>query len=203
MQSDAHLPPPVLLPPLASGAPAETPDGLLARLAALGIATETVRHPPLHTVAESKALRGSLPGAHAKNLFLRPRGPGPYLLVVLEEDRQVPVNALLRALGVPRGQMAPAEALWAELGVQPGSVTPFGLVNAVPGRVRVAIDRALLEGVARLHLHPLVNTATTALAPEGLLRFLRALGHAPEVLDLPAPAPANTAPPGSSAGPAD
>lgn len=183
MQSDA--PSPETLPPLASGAPAETPEGLLARLAALGIDAETVRHPPLFTVAESKALRGQLPGAHVKNLFLRPRDPGPYILAVLEEDRRVSINALLRQLGAPRGQLAPAEALWAELGVRPGSVTPLGMVNAVPGRVRVAIDRALLEGVARVHVHPLVNTATTALAPEALLRFLRALGHAPEVLDLP------------------
>ncbi|MFC4169566.1 prolyl-tRNA synthetase associated domain-containing protein [Teichococcus aestuarii] len=181
---------PSLLPPLASGAPAETPEGLLARLAALGIAAETVHHPPLHTVAESKSLRGSLPGAHAKNLFLRPREAGPFILAVLEEDRRLSINALLRQLGAPRGQLAPPEALWAELGVRPGSVTPFGLVNARPGRVRVAIDRALLEGVERVHFHPLVNTATTALAPDGLLRFLRALGHAPEVLDLPPPAPA-------------
>lgn len=185
MQHENPTPPDPRLAPLASGAPAETPEGLLARLAALGIAAETVRHPPLHSVAESKALRGSLPGAHVKNLFLRPRDPGPCILAVLEEDRRISINALLRRLGVPRGQLAPAGMLWAELGVRPGSVTPLGMVNAVPGRVRVAIDRAVLEGVERVHVHPLVNTATTALAPEGLLRFLRALGHAPELLDLP------------------
>jgi len=169
---------------LSSGRPPETPEGLLARLAALGIPARTVRHPPLHTVVESKALRGSLPGGHAKNLFLKPKAPGPYLLAVLEEDRQVAVNALLRRLGVARGQFASAEDLFAELGVRPGAVTPLALVNAAPGRVRVAIDRALLEGVETVHFHPLVNTATTALAPADLLRFLRALGHAPEVLDL-------------------
>ncbi|MXP65002.1 prolyl-tRNA synthetase associated domain-containing protein [Roseomonas sp. M0104] len=166
----------------------ETQEGLLARLAALGIAARTVEHPPLRTVAESKTLRGSLPGAHAKNLFLRPKAPGPYLLVVLEEDRQASVNALLRRLGVPRGQFGSAPELFAELGVLPGAVTPLALVNALPGRVRVAIDRALLDGVQAVHFHPLANTATTALAPEDLLRFLRALGHEPELLDLgPAP----------------
>ncbi|WP_419900867.1 prolyl-tRNA synthetase associated domain-containing protein [Roseomonas sp. USHLN139] len=168
--------------PLSAGRPPATPAQLLARLAALGIASETVEHPPLFTVADSKALRGTLPGGHAKNLFLKPKPPGPYLLVVLEEDRQVSINALLRAAGIPRGRFASAEELWAELGVRPGSVTPFGLVNAVPGRVRVLIDRALLEA-GRVHFHPLVNTATTGLAPAGLWRFLEALGHAPERLD--------------------
>src|ERR671927_509068 len=96
----------------------ETPDGLLARLDALGIETRTVRHPPVFTVAESRELRGALPGGHSKNLFLRP---------VLEEDRKVSVNALARAAGWGRVEMAPAEALRAVLGVEPGSVTPFGL----------------------------------------------------------------------------
>lgn len=181
--------------PLTSGGAPETPQGLLARLAALGIVAETVEHPPLHTVADSKALRGQLPGGHAKNLFLRPKQPGPYILAVLEEDRQVSINALLRVLGVPRGRFASAGELWAELGLRPGSVSPFGLVNAVPGRVRVAIDRALLEAPAgRVHFHPLVNTATTALAPAALWRFLVALGHAPEVLDPPPPEPRPDAP---------
>jgi len=171
---------------LSSGHAPETPEGLLARLASMGIVARTVEHPPLYTVAESKALRGSLPGAHAKNLFLKPKAPGPYLLAVLEEDRQIGVNALLRRLGVPRGQFASAPELLAELGVRPGAVTPLALVNALPGRVRVAIDRALLEGVETVHFHPLVNTATTALAPQDLLRFLRALGHEPELLDLTA-----------------
>ncbi|ONG51627.1 hypothetical protein BKE38_15860 [Pseudoroseomonas deserti] len=158
---------------------------MLARLEELGIEQETVEHPPLFTVADSKALRGQLPGGHAKNLFLKPKQPGPYLLAVLEEDRQVSINALLRAVGIPRGRFASAEELWAELGVRPGSVTPFGMVNAAPGRVRIVIDRALMES-GRVHFHPLVNTATTGLAPAGLWRFLEALGHAPELLDPPA-----------------
>lgn len=161
-----------------------TMEGLLDHLARRGIRTETVSHPPLHTVAESKALRGRLPGAHAKNLFLRPRMPGPFLLVVLEEDRQVSINALLRQLGAGRGGLASAEELVRELGVAPGSVTPFGMINARPGRVRIAIDRSLLAGVERVHFHPLTNTATTALAPADLLRFLRGLGHEPEELVL-------------------
>jgi Ala-tRNA(Pro) deacylase len=163
----------------------ETPEGLLARLAALGIEARTTIHPPAFTVAESRILRGALPGGHSKNLFLRPaKGEGPYLLAVLEEDRRVSVNALARAAGAGRVEMAPAEALRSVLGVEPGSVTPFGLVNAAPGTVRVAIDAGLLQDHDWVHFHPLVNSMTTAIRPAGLLRFLESLGHHPETIEL-------------------
>ncbi len=164
----------------------ETPEGLLARLDALGIETRTVHHPPVFTVAESRGLRGALPGGHSKNLFLRPakNGEGPFLLAVLEEDRKVSVNALARAAGAGRVEMAPAEALRAVLGVEPGSVTPFGLVNAPPGAVRTAIDAALLRDHEWVHFHPLVNSMTTAIRPADLLRFLEACGHRATPLEL-------------------
>ncbi len=163
----------------------ETMDGLLARLEAAGIEARTVTHPAVFTVAESRALRGTLPGGHAKNLFLQPKS-GPYLLAVLEEQRQISVNALARAAGVGRVSMAPAEALLEHLGVTPGSVTPFGLVNAAPGAVRTVFDRCLVEDVEWVNFHPLTNTATTTIRPADLLRFLRGLGHAVEVVDLDA-----------------
>jgi Ala-tRNA(Pro) deacylase len=167
----------------------ETPEGLLARLAALGIEAETVRHAPVFTVAESKALRGALPGAHTKNLFLAPaKGEGPFLLVTLEEERTVSVHALARAVGAPRMAMGSAAQLMAALGVPPGAVTPFGLVNAAPGSVRFVIDRALAEAPGRIWGHPRANDASTGLRPADLLRFLRHLGHAPEVFDPPPPA---------------
>ena len=173
---------------------AETPAGLLARLAALGIEAITTEHAPVFTVAESQALRARLPGGtdggHSKNLFLRPAkaGPGPHLLAVLEETRQVSVNALARAAGAGRVEMAPAEALQALLGVQPGSVTPFGMVNAPPGAVRIVLDAGLLRDHDWVHFHPLVNSMTTAIRPADLLRFLDSLGHRPELLELPPPA---------------
>jgi Ala-tRNA(Pro) deacylase len=164
----------------------ETPEGLLARLAALGIEARTVTHPPVFTVAESQALRPELPGGHVKNLFLKPaKGEGPYLLAVLEEERRVSVNALGRALGVPRVAFAEAPALLAQLGVEPGSVTPFGMVNAAPGAVRVVFDRALMEEFEWVNVHPLTNTMTTAIRPADLLRFLRHLGHEPGFWDAP------------------
>lgn len=167
----------------------ETPEGLLARLDALGIETRTVTHPPVFTVAESRSLRGSLPGGHSKNLFLRPAkgAPGPHLLAVLEEERRISVNALARAAGAGRVEMAPAGELRALLGVEPGSVTPFGMVNAPPGSVRIVLDAGLLRDHEWVHFHPLVNSMTTAIRPAGLLRFLESLGHRPELLEVPPP----------------
>ncbi|TDH58890.1 prolyl-tRNA synthetase associated domain-containing protein [Dankookia rubra] len=169
---------------------AETPDSLLARLDALGIEARTTTHPPVFTVAESQALRGTLAGGHSKNLFLRPakRVPGtamaPHLLAVLQEDRQVSINALARIAGAGRVEMAPAADLLALLGVLPGSVTPFGMVNAPPGAVRIVLDAGLLRDHEWVHFHPLVNSMTTAIRPAGLLRFLESLGHRPECLDI-------------------
>jgi len=160
-------------------------ERLLARLAELGVEARTVAHPPLFTVAESQALRGELPGTHVKNLFLKPaKGEWPFCLAVLEENRRVSVNALARLAGWGRVAMAEAEALRATLGVEPGSVTPFGLMNAPPGTVRLALDRAVAAAPALVWCHPLVNTASTGVAAAGLLRFLEAAGHPPHILDL-------------------
>lgn len=161
-----------------------TPDALLHALTAAGIAARTLHHPAVFTVAQSRALRGELPGTHSKNLFLRAaRGEG-HFLAVLEEARQISVNALARAAGWPRVSMASAEELRATLGVEPGSVTPLGLVNAPPGSVRVVLDAALARAPGLVWFHPLVNTASTGLTPADLLRFLAGFGHAPHVLEL-------------------
>jgi Ala-tRNA(Pro) deacylase len=136
------------------------------------------------TVEQSRALRPEMPGGHAKSLFLVPRkAPGASLLIVLEESRTVSVNALARAVGAPRVSFGGTAELMAQLGVEPGSVTPFGLVNAGPGAVRVAFDRALMENHDWVHFHPLTNTMTTAIRPADLLRFLRHLGHEPQLFD--------------------
>ncbi|TCH98957.1 prolyl-tRNA synthetase associated domain-containing protein [Roseococcus sp. SYP-B2431] len=166
-------------------APVETPEGLLARLAAAGIEVRNVGHKAVFTVAEAESVRGGMPGAHSKNLFLAPaKGDGPYALAVLEAERKVSVNALARAAGWGKVTMGSAEALAATLGVTPGSVTPFGLVNAPPGSVRVALDAALAEAPGLAWFHPLVNTASTGIRPADLLRFLEGLGHEVAILKL-------------------
>jgi Ala-tRNA(Pro) deacylase len=162
-----------------------TPDQLLARLAALGIVATTHRHAPVFTVAESQALRGQLPGGHCKSLFLRDREGGFWLAVMLEH-RKVSVNALARALAAPRVSFAPPDALMTHLGVIPGAVTPFGLINDTACRVTPVLDAAMLREHALLNFHPLDNSMTTAIAPDDLLRFIAACGHTPRLLELAA-----------------
>src|SRR5438876_6121062 len=105
-------------------APPLTPEELFARLEELGIAHRTYTHPPVFTVAEAVALRGTLPGGHCKSLFLKDKKAGLWLVVALEE-RRVDLKALAVALGAPRFSFGGAELLLEALGVRPGSVTPF------------------------------------------------------------------------------
>jgi Ala-tRNA(Pro) deacylase len=159
-----------------------TEADLMARLDALGIRTETVRHPPVFTVAEAKALRGALPGGHCKSLFLKDKR-GQLVLLVCLEDRALDLKRLDRRLGTARFSFGSPELLREVLGVEPGSVTPFGLINDLGRRVRVVLDRRMLEQDP-LNYHPLRNDATTRIRPADLICFIEACGHAPEVVDL-------------------
>jgi Ala-tRNA(Pro) deacylase len=159
-----------------------TSEDLFARLDALGIPHVTHRHPAVFTVAEAVALRGALPGGHCKCLFLEDRKGGLWLVVVLEE-RRLDLGGLARRLGAQRFSFGKPERMREVLGVEPGSVTPFAVVNPTAAGVAVVLDEAMLRADP-LNYHPLTNTATTALAPDDLLRFLAACGHAPRVLAL-------------------
>ncbi len=160
-----------------------SPDQLYARLEALGIAVTHHEHPPLHTVEESKALRGTLPGGHVKNLFLRDK-KSTIWLVVADEDRAIDMKTLRRIIG-GKGSLSfgRPELLLEVLGVQPGAVTPFSLINDTDRRVNVVLDKDFMAHEI-VNCHPLVNTATTAIRSADLLTFIKACGHQPEILDL-------------------
>ncbi len=157
----------------------------MSRLAHLGIDTTIHRHPPLHTVAESKQLRGTLPGAHIKNLFLRDKKRTLWLATVLE-DRAVDLKRLRTELGA-RGNLSfgSAELLAQALGVAPGAVTPLAVLNDPTQRVQLVFDRDVLAN-SPVNAHPLHNQATIAIAPDDLLRFVRDCGHEPQILDFAA-----------------
>ena len=159
-----------------------SPEALLARLEALGIETQTVRHPPVFTVEQAKALRGELPGHHIKNLFLRNK-KGAMWLVVCLEDRQIDLKALAGALEAGRFSFGSAERLMTYLGVEPGSVTPFAAINDTDGQVQVVLDTAATEN-GPVNCHPLVNHMTTAITAADLIRFLESIGHPPRLLDM-------------------
>jgi Ala-tRNA(Pro) deacylase len=160
-----------------------SPQQLFDRLQVLGISHHTVEHPPVFTVEEAKALRGNLPGHHIKNLFLRNKKEEMWLVVALE-DRAVDLKRLGDVLGAGRLSFGSPDRLRRHLGVEPGSVTPLALINDPAHDVRLALDRGLAQG-GPVNAHPLVNTMTSALAAEALLRFFDATGHMPRWLDFP------------------
>jgi Ala-tRNA(Pro) deacylase len=159
-----------------------SPDELFRYLTDLGITTATHHHPPLRTVQESKRLRGALAGGHAKNLYLRDHKKRNWL-VVLAEDREVDLKALAGEIGAGRLSFGSPDRLLQYLGVVPGAVTPFAVVNDAEGAVTVALDRALLAH-SPLNFHPLDNSMTTQISPAELVAFLEATGHRPQLFDL-------------------
>ena len=157
-----------------------TPAELFAFLDRLCVSHASVSHPPLFTVEQSRALRGKVPGAHTKNLFLKDKRGALFLVVTLEEA-EIELKSLHRRLGATgRFSFGSAEAMRELLGVEPGSVTPFAVINDVERKVAVVLDRAMLAHDV-LNYHPLTNTMTTSIGRDGLLRFLEACGHAPRI----------------------
>ena len=162
--------------------PLTTPEDLFAHLDALGLTYRTYSHPPVFTVAEAVALRGQLPGAHCKSLFLKDK-KGRFWLAVMLEERRTDLKKLAAQLGAPRFSFGGAEALYRHLGVRPGSVTPFALPNDVRHLVTPVLDAGMLQWNP-LNYHPLENSRTTAISPGDLLRFIAVSGHVPRIVDL-------------------
>jgi Ala-tRNA(Pro) deacylase len=162
-----------------------SPDDLFAFLDRLGIAHTTVTHPPLFTVEQSQALRGTIAGRHTKNLFVKDKKDKVFLLVV-PEDAVIELKSMHKLLGASgRFSFASAALMQELLGVEPGSVTPFGVINDKTSRVNVVLDATMMtNGI--LNYHPLVNTMTTSIASADLVTFLKATGHDPRIEALSA-----------------
>ncbi len=160
-----------------------TPQQLFDRLAELGLPHQTVEHEAVFTVEQAKEHRGVLPGHHIKNLFLRNKKEEMWLVVALE-DRTIDLKRLGEVLGAGRLSFGSPERLRTYLGVEPGSVTPFSVINDTSHKVRLVLDRGLSEG-GPVNAHPLTNTMTSAIVLPDLMRFFEATGHAPYWLDFP------------------
>jgi len=157
-----------------------TPDELFAYLDSLGIAHSSVSHPPLFTVEEGRDVRAAIAGAHTKNLFLRDKKGVPFL-VVAQEDAAIELKSLHRLLGASgRFSFGSPDLMRDLLGVEPGSVTPFAVINDKDRRVTVVLDAGLMAHEV-LNFHPLRNTGTTTISRQGLLTFLEATGHKPRI----------------------
>ena len=160
-----------------------TPDDLFAFLDRLGIAHTTVTHAPLFTVEQSQALRGSIAGAHTKNLFLRDK-KGALVLLTALEDAVIELKSLHRYIGASgRFSFASAELMRETLGIEPGAVTPFAAMNDHDHLVSIVLDADLMRHET-INAHPLRNTMTTTIASADLRRFLEATGHVPRIIAL-------------------
>jgi len=147
-----------------------------ARLAQLDIAYERYEHPPLPTVEDAERYWIGIDATHCKNLFLRnPKGNRHYL-VILGYRKPVDLRQLAAQIGDGRLSFASPERLKARLGLEPGSVSPFGLINDTDRAVHVVLDRDL-KGAGRLSFHPNVNTRTLVISGADFERFLTACGN--------------------------
>jgi Ala-tRNA(Pro) deacylase len=157
-----------------------TPAELFAYLDRLGIAHPTVTHQALFTVEQSRALRGTIPGGHTKNLFLKDK-KGALFLVTAPEDAVIELKSLHRRLQASgRFSFGSAELMRETLGIEPGAVTPFAAINDTGRRVQVVLDATLMQHET-INCHPLTNTMTTSIARADLLRFLEETGHPPRI----------------------
>jgi Ala-tRNA(Pro) deacylase len=147
-----------------------------------GITHRTLDHPPVFRVGEGAEIKAALPGGHTKNLFLKD-AKGQLWLVCTLGETAIDLKRLPAAIGSARLSFGSPELLYEALGITPGSVTVFALINDPERRVRLVLDKALLE-TDPLNFHPLANDATTAVSRKGLMRFLAALGVEPQVVDF-------------------
>lgn len=159
-----------------------TPEELLAHLNELDISYTLHEHEAVFTVAESEKLDATIPGVHCRNLFLRDKKKKNFL-VVLRNETEVDMKKLPGVIGSDRLSFGSSDRLWEFLGVWPGSVCPFSIVNDTDQKVKILLDKDMMEGEI-VNYHPLINTMTVSLSPADLLRFIESTGHAPHIVDL-------------------
>ena len=162
----------------------KTKADLFAFLDAHGIEHATLDHPAVFRVGEGEEIKAGLPGAHTKNLFLKDAKDQLWLISARDTTR-IDLKRLPEVIGSARLSFGNEALMLEALGVTPGSVTAFALINDGEHRVRFVLDRALAQAEI-VNFHPLTNTATTAVSGDGFRRFLEAVGVAPLIVDFEA-----------------
>ncbi len=147
-----------------------------ARLTELGIPFTRHEHPPVFTVEEANEHWAGIDATHCKNLFLRNQKGNRHYLVILTHDKRADLRAVADQIGDGKLSFASPERLMTHLGLTPGSVSPFGLINNADHQVRVVVDRDL-KASARVGFHPNLNTATLTIAFGDFETFVAACGN--------------------------
>lgn len=161
----------------------KTPEDLFAIFSQLNIAITTTIHEPVFTCEQASLVDSIIPGAHNKNLFLKNKR-GSYILVIMLQDKRLNIRTLSHELGVGSLSFASDEQLMKELGVEPGHVTPFALINHTEKNIQVILDKEMME-YELLNFHPLKNHMTTTISRQGFLKFLEHFGYQPIIMTLP------------------
>lgn len=159
-------------------------DDLYRLFAELDVPYRTLEHPPVFRVGEGAEIKAQLPGAHTKNLFLKDARGQAWLISALAEA-SIDLKTLHREIGSARLSFGSEALLMETLGVRPGSVTVFALINDGAHRVKLVLDAGLFAHEV-VNFHPLSNDATTAIASDDLLKVVRELGHEPRIIDFAA-----------------
>jgi Ala-tRNA(Pro) deacylase len=154
-------------------------------LGKLGIKTTTKDHAPVFTVEEAQKVHGDIPGGHCKNLFCKDEKGALWLIVALE-DAVINLKAAPAKIGSKRLTFGKPVLLMEILGVEPGSVTPFGLINDKATKLNIILDEAMMRHDI-LNYHPLANDATTSIASPDLVTFIKACGHNPRIVAVSDP----------------
>ena len=152
----------------------------------LTIETTTVEHIPVFTVEEAKKVHDQIPGGHCKNLFCKDEKGALWLIVALD-DARINLKAAKDLIASKRLTFGKPELLLEILGVEPGSVTPFGLINDKHAKTNVILDEAMMRH-EKLNFHPLKNDATTTISSADLITFIKATGHNPRIVAVSDPA---------------
>ncbi len=152
-------------------------------LTAQGVPFEKTEHGAVYNMEQLAALKLPYPDREGKNLFLRDEKREQYVLLTVRGDKQVDLTAFRKANGLKARSFASPEELMALLGLEPGGVTPLGLLNDAARRVRFYLDRELMEGV--IGVHPNENTATVWVQAEDLVRLVRDHGNEVHVVEIP------------------
>lgn len=170
------------MPPLPT-----SPDELMAKLEELGIEYDLHRHEAVFTVAEAQKVERGMRGVHCRNLFLRDKKKNNFLVVLCNET-EIDMKKLAPVIGAEKLSFGSADRLWAYLGVRPGSVCPYAIVNDRNNEVKIILEKKMMEADI-VNYHPLLNTMTIGTTPANLLKFIESTNHTPHILDLGAAAP--------------
>ncbi len=158
---------------------------VLNQLDLLGISYEVIDHPPVHTIEEMDALGVFTRGEVCKNLFLRNANGKIHYVVSMKKDKHPEIQTTIRqSLGSSRLSFGSDERLQKHLGLQPGAVSPFGVINNAEHDVIVALDSDLKHETGLIGFHPNVNTSFVWLTFDGLMMFLKAMGNPVVLIDL-------------------